>query len=383
MTIRRITDVDLDSKRVLIRADFNVPLSGTRITSDLRIRAALPTIEYALEQGASVAIVSHLGRPQVGGNNAEFSLAPVQRRLAELLDTTVNLATDWQHNLVHEAGKVTLLENIRFQAGETKNDLKLAEQLAKSCDVFVNDAFGTAHRAHSSTAGITQFTPISCAGLLLASEINALERAIKNPKRPLVAVIGGAKISGKLELLQNLGQLADTLLIGGGMANTFLMAHGHSIGKSLVEPSMIGQARDVMASATIPLPVDVMTSSSECSSDLAFLRLHDSIPSQESIVDIGPETARRFAKIIAGAGTIIWNGPMGIFERTVCAEGTRVVAEAIADSEGFSLAGGGDTVAAIEKYQLSDKIDYISTGGGAFLEFIEGKKLPGIEALRS
>ena len=381
MTIRRITDVDLRGKVVLIRADFNVPLRGTEITNDRRILAALPTIQYALNQKAKVILVSHLGRPTAGEFEQSLSLQPIRNKLAQLLDKPVDLIQDWQEDYRFPF-EISMLENIRYHHGETTNDPDFAKQLASLCDVYINDAFGTAHRAHASTCGIVAYTSESCAGLLLASEIDALERALKNPKRPLVAVVGGAKISGKLELLRSLSQLVDSLLIGGGMANTFLLAGGNKVGKSLVEEDLIEDARSVMASSNVPLPIDVMTAEKIDSEAFACLRLREEVSANELIVDIGAETARRYAQIIAGAGTIIWNGPMGIFEHTVFAEGTRVVAEAVAESNGFSLAGGGDTIAAIEQLELSEKIDYISTGGGAFLEFIQNKDLPGISELR-
>lgn len=382
MVVNKLSDLQLHNKRVLIRADLNVPLDGTTITNDLRIRASLPTIEFVLERGAGVFLVSHLGRPQAGSNNDHLSLQPVAERLRVLLNRPVELIRQWDSGLDIDFGEVKLLENIRFQSGETENDKDLARSLASLCDVYVNDAFGTAHRAHASTHGVTEYVTDACAGLLLESEIDALERVLANPKRPLVAVLGGSKISGKLEVLHNLKHVADTLLVGGGMANTFLLAEGKNIGKSLVENELIDDANAIRQATELPLPVDVMTAESIDVRSHAFLRLTDGIPSQEAIVDIGPETARQYAKIIAAAGTVMWNGPMGIFEYPQFAEGTRIVADAMATTEAFTLAGGGDTVAAIEQFDISDRIDYISTGGGAFLEFIEGKRLPGIEALK-
>ena len=382
MGVNQLADTQLRDKRVLIRADLNVPLDGTTITNDLRIRASLPTIEYVLANGAGVLVVSHLGRPKIGSDNAHLSLKPVADRLGSLLNRPVDLVQEWDRGLIVNPGEIKLLENIRFESGETKNGSDLARSLASLCDVYVNDAFGTAHRAHASTHGIAKYVNHSCAGLLLASEIEALERALANPKRPLVAVLGGSKISGKLEVLHNLKNVADTLLVGGGMANTFLLASGQSVGKSLVESELIDDAQAILRASALPLPVDVMTTEMIDASSHAFLRLTDAIPSQESIVDIGPESARRYAKVIAEAGTVIWNGPMGIFEYPQFADGTRVVAEALAETNAFTLAGGGDTVAAIEQFDISEQIDYISTGGGAFLEFIEGKCLPGIEALK-
>ena len=382
MVVNKLADTELHDKRVLIRADLNVPLDGTTITNDLRIRASLPSIEFALANGAGVLVVSHLGRPKIGSDNSHLSLRPIADRLSALLNRPVELIQRWDHGFAVSPGEVKLLENIRFKSGETKNDQALARSLASLCDVYVNDAFGTAHRAHASTHGIAEYAPDACAGLLLASEIEALERALANPKRPLVAVLGGSKISGKLEVLHNLKNVADTLLVGGGMANTFLLASGQSIGQSLVERELIDDAQAIRRASDLPLPVDVMTTEMIDASSHAFLRLIDAIPRHESIVDIGPETARRYANVIAKAGTVIWNGPMGIFEYPQFADGTRVVAEALAETNAFTLAGGGDTVAAIEQFDISERIDYISTGGGAFLEFIEGKRLPGIEALK-
>lgn len=382
MVVNKLADTELHDKRVLIRADLNVPLDGTTITNDLRIRASLPSIEFALANGAGVLVVSHLGRPKIGSDNSHLSLRPVADRLSSLLNRPVELIQRWDHGFAVSPGEVKLLENIRFKSGETKNDQALARSLASLCDVYVNDAFGTAHRAHASTHGIAEYAPDACAGLLLASEIEALESALANPKRPLVAVLGGSKISGKLEVLHNLKNVADTLLVGGGMANTFLLASGQSIGQSLVERELIDDAQAIRRASDLPLPVDVMTTEMIDASSHAFLRLIDAIPHCESIVDIGPETARRYANVIAEAGTVIWNGPMGIFEYPQFADGTRVVAEALAETNAFTLAGGGDTVAAIEQFDISERIDYISTGGGAFLEFIEGKRLPGIEALK-
>lgn len=382
MVVNKLADFQLLNKRVLIRADLNVPLDGTTITNDLRIRASLPTIEFALDRGAAVVLVSHLGRPKAGSDNALLSLKPIAERLRSLLNRPVELIQEWDRGLDIDPGQVKLLENIRFQSGETKNESDLARSLASLCDVYVNDAFGTAHRAHASTHGVAEYVKDACAGLLLESEVEALEQALANPKRPLVVVLGGAKISGKLEVLHNLKGLADSLLVGGGMANTFLLAAGEKVGKSLVENELVDDARAIRQAAKLPLPVDVMTTETIDNQSHAFLRLTDGIPSHEAIVDIGPETARRYSKIIAEAGTVIWNGPMGIFEYPQFADGTRMVAEAIANTNAYTLAGGGDTVAAIEQFGISDRIDYISTGGGAFLEFIEGKRLPGIEALK-
>ncbi len=381
MSLKHLSELDLRNKRVLIRADLNVPLDGSSITNDLRIRASLPTIEYAMNAGAGVLLVSHLGRPTPGTCDSAYSLQPVATRLEEIMHEPVELIKNWQDGVELQPRSLKMLENIRFEVGETENKPSLARSLAALCDIYVNDAFGTAHRAHASTAGIAKHTQHTCIGLLFAREIEALDRALKNPKRPLVAVLGGAKVSGKLEALTHLKERADTLLVGGGMANTFLLAAGYDIGKSLVEKDLVNQAISTRESVDLPLPVDLMTAKTTEPDSHAFLRMPNAVPAHELIVDIGPETARRFAKIVENAGTVIWNGPMGIFERKQFADGTRVVAETIADTDAFTLAGGGDTVAAIERFNVTDRIDYISTGGGAFLDFIGGKVLPGIEAL--
>lgn len=382
MSVQDISQVQLKNQRVLIRADLNVPLKGSTITNDMRIRAALPTIKHAIDQGASVSVVSHLGRPVEGEDNSAYSLEPVRTRLETLLNNPVELESDWLNEIEPKGGSVRLLENIRFHPGEMKNDDAFASALAATCDVYVNDAFGTAHRAHASTCGISNHVPVVCAGLLLKQEVDALEQALENPVRPLVAVIGGAKVSGKLEVLHSLRNIADSLLIGGGMANTFLLASGVDIGDSLAEPTLCQEAQQIQQGVDLPLPVDLMTASKNDNS-VATLRLPGEIADNERIVDIGPQTARNFADTIANAGTVIWNGPMGIFEQPTFAEGTRVVAEAIAETDAYTLAGGGDTIAAIETFGLSDAINYISTGGGAFLEFVEGKELPGIAALKN
>ena len=381
MAVVQLSDVNLNGKRVLVRADFNVPLDGSKITNDLRIRATLPTLEFVLNHGASLIIVSHLGRPKPGANNDALSLHPVAHRVSELLNRPVELVKSWRDGVDLQPGAVKLLENIRFEEGETKNSAELARALASLCDIYVNDAFGTAHRAHASTHGITKHVSVACAGFLLANEIETLERALENPARPLVAVLGGAKVSGKLEVLHKLKNRVDTLLVGGGMANTFLLAAGHDVGNSLFETELVLEAKAISAAANVPLPVDLMTATSIDKDSHAILRLAEAIPTHERIVDIGPETARRYAKVIAEAGTVLWNGPMGRFEYTQFAEGTRTVAEAIATTKAFTLAGGGETVAAIELFDIGERINFISTGGGAFLEFIEGKPLPGIEVL--
>lgn len=380
--MKSITDLNLRNQRVLIRVDFNVPFESGVIQDDTRIQASLATIQIALEQGASVILASHLGRPKPGESYEGLSLQPVAQHLSRLLRQQVELIEDWGKGVDVKEGQVALLENIRFHEGETKNEAEFSKQLANLCDVYVNDAFGTAHRAHASTQGITQFVSECCAGSLLSREIDALEKCLSDPARPLVVVLGGAKISGKLETLHNLKDLADTILIGGGIANTFLLANGHKVGKSLVESDLTIEAQKIQSNSNLPLPVDVMTAtaiSNECS---AYLRLVEDIPDSELIVDIGPETARRWSRTIKEAGTVIWNGPMGIDEFKQFGEGTRAIAEACAETQAFSLIGGGDTIASLSRHSLSDQIDYTSTGGGAFLEYIEGKQLPGIAALQ-
>lgn len=381
MPVLSIDELELTNKRVLIRADFNVPLENGAITNDARIRATLPTIQHALECNASVLLVSHLGRPKPGIRDESLSLAPVALHLSKVLNQCVELVGNWHDGVPNRSGQVKLLENIRFEDGETQDDESLARSLASLCDVYVNDAFGTAHRAHASTHGVAKFAAESCAGLLLAGEIKALEQTLVKPKRPLVAVLGGAKVSGKLEVLHRLQDIADTVLVGGGMANTFLLSAGYSVGDSLVESKLTDDAKAIRNKTDLPLPVDVMTTKSIEKGDRAILRLTDQIPNTECIVDIGPETARQYASVIQNAGTVLWNGPMGIFEQSAFADGTKTVATAIAETDAYTLAGGGDTIAAIEKYQIADLIDYISTGGGAFLEFVEGKSLPGVDVL--
>lgn len=382
MSIRAVDSVELANRRVLIRTDFNVPIKNGKIENDHRIRAALPTLETVLQHNASVVLVSHLGRPKPGADNSQFTLRPVADSLTQLLGREVALVSDWQQAANVSPGDVVLLENIRFHDGETKNDTALARELASLCDIYVNDAFGTAHRAHASTAGVARFSPESCAGLLLSKEIDALEKALLHPERPLVALIGGAKIAGKLELLHNLARLADTVLVGGGMANTLLHAAGFDVGNSLTEPELKHEAAEVLEAGNLPLPVDVMTAES-LDDQSAVCRLPDSIPTREMVIDLGPETARQFAKTIADARTIIWNGPMGVFERIPFAAGTQSIALACAETAAFTLVGGGDTVAAIEQFGVANQIDYVSTGGGAFLEYIAGNELPGIVALQT
>ncbi len=378
-------DLDLAGKRVLIREDLNVPIDDGRITSDLRIRAALPTIRAALEAGAAVMLMSHLGRPEEGQPDPEYSLAPVASRLSELLGHDVPLIADWNGGVDIRSGSVCLLENVRFLQGEKACDDELSKRMASLCDIFVMDAFGTAHRAQASTVGVARFAPIACAGPLLSAELEALTKALEHPKRPMVAIVGGAKVSTKLNVLDALADLVDTLIVGGGIANTFIAAAGHKVGKSLYEADMIDIAKALAARkddrATIPLPVDVVTAPEFSAEAPATVKAVGAVGDDELILDIGPRTADMFADIIGRAGTVIWNGPVGVFEFEQFGAGTRKLARAIAASAAYSLAGGGDTLAAIDEYGVADDISYISTGGGAFLEFVEGKKLPAVAVL--
>ena len=381
-----MTELDLRGKRVLIREDLNVPLQDGAISSDARIVAAVPTLRAALAAGAGVLVMSHLGRPDEGKTaqqQPEYSLAVVARRLAELLGVDVPLVDGWLEGVTVAPGMIKLLENVRFNDGETANDDALARRMAALCDVFVMDAFGTAHRAQASTHGVARFAPVACAGPLLVAELEALERALANPARPLVAIVGGAKVSSKLTVLERLSEVADQIIVGGGIANTFLAAAGHAMGKSLVEKDLIEQARQLATKVAIPLPVDVITATQLNAMAHAFLRTVDGIGENEMVLDIGPETARQLADVIRQAGTILWNGPVGVFEVDQFGEGTRVIAEAIAASPAFSIAGGGDTLAAIDKYGVRERISYISTGGGAFLEYVEGRTLPAVAVLEA
>ena len=385
MSIIRMSDVDLSGKRVLIREDLNVPVADGIVTSDARIRAALPTINAALEANAAVMLVSHLGRPTEGQPDDTLSLRPVADHLSKLLGREVPLVKDWIDGVEVEAGDVVILENVRFLAGEKSCDEALAKKMAALCDVFVMDAFGTAHRAQASTYGVAEHAPIACAGPLLAAELDALSKALDSPARPFVAIVGGSKVSTKLTVLDALAEVVDCLIVGGGIANTFIAAAGHDVGKSLYEADMLDVARDLVADrsdrAEIPVPSDVVVADEFSENATATTKGIESVGANELILDIGPETAKRFAEILAGAGTIIWNGPVGVFEFDNFGAGTKALAEAIADSKAFSVAGGGDTLAAIDKYGVADRISYISTGGGAFLEFVEGKKLPAVEIL--
>jgi phosphoglycerate kinase len=385
MPVIDMHDLDLANKRVLIREDFNVPLSNGRITSDVRIRAALPTIRAALEAGAAVMLMSHLGRPAEGQPSEEFSLAPVALRLSELLDTDVPLVTDWLDGVVAEPGTARLLENVRFQPGEKACDDELSKRMAALCDVFVMDAFGTAHRAQASTVGVARYAPLACAGPLLVGELAALRQALDEPKRPMVAIVGGSKVSTKLTVLDALAGIVDFLIVGGGIANTFIAAAGHKVGKSLLESDMLDTAMGLASNtgdrAEIPLPVDVVVATEFAAHAVATTKNVNEVSNDELILDIGPQTAQQFADIVQHAGTVIWNGPVGVFEFDQFGAGTEKLAQAIAASSAFSIAGGGDTLAAIDKYGVAGDISYISTGGGAFLEFMEGKKLPAVAIL--
>jgi phosphoglycerate kinase len=386
MKLLRMTDADLRNKRVLIREDLNVPVQDGVVTSDARIRAALATIRYALDQHARVFIVSHLGRPKEGAEDASLTLAPVAARLAELLGKPVPLRKDWLEGVDCPPGSAVLCENVRFLKGEKSDDEQLARRMAALCDVFVMDAFGTAHRAEASTHGVVRYAPVACAGPLLVGELEALERALKQPARPLVAVVGGSKVSTKLTVLESLLEKVDQLIVGGGIANTFLAATGIAVGRSLHEAEMLDVARRLMErararGAEIPLPTDVVVGKEFAATAHADVRAVSEVRPDEMILDIGPDSADRCAALIQAAGTIIWNGPVGVFEFEQFGEGTRTIALAIARSKAFSLAGGGDTLAAIEKYGVEDGISYVSTGGGAFLEFVEGKTLPAVAVL--
>ncbi len=385
MTILKMTDLDLQGKRILIREDLNVPLDEGRITSDTRIRAALEGIRLARDAGAAVIVMSHLGRPKEGEPQPEFSLAPVAARLGELLGSEVKLVGDWLDGVDVAPGEVVLAENVRFNAGEKGCDETLSRRMAALCDVFVMDAFGTAHRAQASTYGVAKYAPVACAGPLLARELEALGKAMEHPATPVVAIVGGAKVSTKLSVLEALSDRVEHLIVGGGMANTFIAAAGHVVGKSLYEADMVAEARRLAVAtgdrADIPVPTDVVVAREFDAAAEADVKAVEAVSEDEMIMDIGPDTAERFAGLIAEAGTVVWNGPVGVFEFDQFGEGTRAIAQAIAESDAFSVAGGGDTLAAIEKYGVADGISYISTGGGAFLEFLEGKTLPAVAML--
>ncbi len=381
MSVLLMQNMALAGKRVLIREDLNVPIKDGMVTSDARIRAALPTIRLAVAAGAKVLLMSHLGRPTEGEFDETFSLRPVAARLGALLDINVPLVSNWRDGVEVADGQVVLLENVRFNKGEKKDDDALAKAYAALCDIFVMDAFGTAHRAQASTHGVARFAPVACAGPLLADELQALGRALANPARPLVAIVGGAKVSTKLTVLETLSEKVDQLIVGGGIANTFLAAAGKGVGKSLCEHELIGTAAALMEKCAIPLPVDVVTAREFAETAVATIKAADDVADDDMIMDIGPQTAQQLAALLRNAGTIIWNGPVGVFEFDQFGEGTRVIAQAIADSQAFSIAGGGDTLAAIDKYGIAGQVSYISTGGGAFLEYVEGRVLPAVAML--
>ena len=381
-----MTDLDLAEKRVLIREDFNVPMKDGAVADDTRIRAALPGIRFALERHARLMLTSHLGRPKEGVFDESESLAPIARHLSALLGREVPLKRDWLDGVAVAPGDVVLLENCRFNKGEKKDDEALARRMAALCDIYVNDAFGTAHRAEATTHGIARFAPVACAGPLMAAEIDALTRALEKPARPLVAIVGGSKVSTKLTILGALAQKVDHLIVGGGIANTFLLAAGKPIGKSLAEPELVDEARKIGAilkakGGSVPIPTDVVCATELAPTAAATTKSSDAVAADDLILDIGPQTAEHLAASLKNAGTIVWNGPVGVFEFDAFANGTRTIARAIAGSPAFSIAGGGDTLAAVAKFGVADRISYISTGGGAFLEFLEGKKLPAIEVL--
>ncbi len=386
MKLLQMGDLDLAGKRVLIREDLNVPVIDGKVTSDARLSAALPTIQKALAAGANVMLMSHLGRPEEGRYQEEFSLAPIAKRLSCMLGIKIRLEKDWLDGVAVKQGEVVLCENVRFNQGETENDDSLARKLAALADIFVMDAFATAHRAHASTHGVARYAPIACAGPLLVGELQALSQALENPARPLVAIVGGSKVSTKLTVLKTLAKKVDQLVVGGGIGNTFIAAAGFAIGKSLNEPSMLDAAVEISDFAagrgtSIPIPSDVVVANELSDTAEADVVAVDQVGDEQMILDIGPDTAEKLAGIMGDAGTIVWNGPVGVFEIDQFGEGTRRLANAIAESSAFSIAGGGDTLAAVEKYRLSDQISYISTGGGAFLEFLEGKTLPAVAVL--
>ncbi|AKH62402.1 MULTISPECIES: phosphoglycerate kinase [Photorhabdus] len=381
MSVIKMTDLDLAGKRVLIRADLNVPVKDGKVTSDARIRASLPTIEAALKQGAKVMITSHLGRPTEGEYNEEFSLKPVVDYLKEKLSSPVRLEKAYLDGVDIAEGELVVLENVRFNKGEKKDDETLAKKYASLCDIYIMDAFGTAHRAQASTHGVAKFAPVACAGPLLSAELEALGKALDKPARPMVAIVGGSKVSTKLTVLDTLSKIADQLIVGGGIANTFVAAEGHNVGRSLYEDDLIPEAKKLLISCDIPVPTDVRVATEFSETAEATLKSTGDIKDDEQILDLGEESAQRLADILKNAKTILWNGPVGVFEFPNFRQGTEIVARAIADSDAFSIAGGGDTLAAIDLFGIADKISYISTGGGAFLEFVEGKKLPAVVML--
>ena len=381
MSVIKMTDLDLNGKRVFIRADLNVPVKDGKVTSDARIRATIPTLKLALEKGAKVMVTSHLGRPTEGEFKPEDSLQPVVDYLNEHLDVPVRLVRDYLDGVEVNAGEIVVLENVRVNKGEKKNDPELGKKYAALCDVFIMDAFGTAHRALASTYGVAEFAPVACAGPLLAAELDALGKALKAPARPMVAIVGGSKVSTKLEVLNSLSKIADQIIVGGGIANTFIAAAGHNVGKSLYEADLIPVAKELAASTDIPVPVDVRVGTEFSETAPATEKSVTEVKDDESIFDIGDKSAEQLAEIIKNAKTVLWNGPVGVFEFPNFRKGTEIISHAIANSDAFSIAGGGDTLAAIDLFGIADKISYISTGGGAFLEFVEGKVLPAVEIL--
>lgn len=388
MAIKKMVDLDLSGKRVLIRQDLNVPVKNGKVTSDIRIQASVPTIEKALAAGAAVMLLSHLGRPVEGQYDEESSLKPVAEHLSKLLDKPVRLEKDWLNGIDIKPGEIVLCENVRFNIGEGKNSDELGKKMAALCDIFVMDAFGTAHRAQASTHSVAKYAPIACAGPLLSSELEALGKALETPARPLVAIVGGSKVSTKLTILNSLSKKVDQLIVGGGIANTLIAATGQSVGKSLYEPDLIGETKELLTLAKenggdIPIPVDVVCAKEFSETAKATVKKVSEVEDDDLILDIGPKTSNLYADILKSARTIVWNGPVGVFEIDQFGEGTKSLANAIAKSSAFSIAGGGDTLAAIDKYGINDKISYTSTGGGAFLEFLEGKELPAVAILKS
>ena len=388
MSVIKMSDLDLAGKRVLIRQDLNVPLKDGAVADDTRIRASLPTIKLALQAGAKVMLMSHLGRPTEGEYAEEFSLAPVARHLGALLGKDVRLEKNWLDGVNVGAGEVVLCENVRFNVGEKKDDESLSKQMADLCDIYVMDAFGTAHRAQASTHGVGKYAPVACAGPLLSGELEALGKALDNPARPMVAIVGGSKVSTKLTVLESLSKIVDQLIVGGGIANTFIAAAGHNVGKSLYEPDLINTCKKLTVDAQadgrdIPVPTDVVCAKEFAETADATLMAASDVQNDDMIFDIGPDSAAGLAEVLKNAGTIVWNGPVGVFEFDQFGEGTKAIAMAIAESKAFSIAGGGDTLAAVAKYNISDDVSYISTGGGAFLEFLEGKELPAVAMLES
>ncbi len=384
MSVIRMKDLALSDKKVLIRQDLNVPVKEGKVASDARIRAALPTLEFALDAGARVIVMSHLGRPKEGvpsDQQQQFSLQPVAEHLSGLLGRPVRFEQDWLDGVTAEPGELVVVENVRFNQGEKADDEQLAKKMAALCDVFVMDAFGTAHRAQASTHGVARFAPVACAGPLLVNELEALEQALAEPERPMVAIVGGSKVSTKLTVLDSLSNMVDQLIIGGGIANTFLAAAGHPVGKSLCEHELIASAKSLMAKTQIPIPTDVVVAKALSESAQATIKAVDEVEEDDMILDIGPDSAAHLAELLKQAKTIIWNGPVGVFEFDQFGQGTERVAKAIADSEAFSIAGGGDTLAAVDKYGITEQVSYISTGGGAFLEYVEGKNLPAVAIL--